>query len=151
MNLILLFTKDIPPRLSGILAFNWHYYFRSVHFEYSTASCVSYPSSTRTLIYAVVNPRVTSSVLVETLVITGVDTCSELLLACETPYPCTTVQTCGAYFGGLCYASGDSYPDADITCKLNRCKQSYFIVLSSASPGYGCIFRLPVSPSTGCN
>ena len=69
-------------------------------------------------------------VIVNTLVGTGVDTCSGFRLDFGSPLTCTTIETWGASAGGLWSASGDSAPDADITCKINMCKKSKFTVLS---------------------
>ena len=73
----------------------------SVNFQYITASCVSYMSSTKTLILSVVDPRVSWCVSVKTNVSTGVETCTGFLLACEEPSPFYMVETCGAPLGGL--------------------------------------------------
>ena len=73
----------------------------SITFQYSTASCVSYLSSTKTLILSVVNPRVPWCVSVKTSVGNGVETCTGFLLACEEPSPFYMVETCGAPLGGL--------------------------------------------------
>ena len=73
---------------------------------------------------AVVKPRVPWSFLIKTLVGTGVDTCAGFRPACEEPDPCTTIETCVAPVGGFWSASGDYATDADITCKINRSKQS---------------------------
>ena len=37
---------------------------------------------------------------------------------------CTTVEICGASMGGFLSAPVEYAPVADITCKINRCKQS---------------------------
>ena len=95
------------------------------------------------------NPRVPWSVPVKTLVGTGFETCTGFVLAREAPDPCSMVETCGASVGGLCSAADESAPDADINCKINRCKKSYVAVSYFASPEYGCLFGLPVAPSTG--
>ena len=95
-----------------------------VNFQYSTTSCVSYPSSTKTFIWAVAKPRVPWSVPVKTFVGDGVKNCTGFILTCESPSPCSTVGTCCARVGGLLSASGDSAHDAVITCKTNICKQS---------------------------
>ena len=63
---------------------------------------------------------------------------------------CPTIETCGASMGGFTYTPVESAPIADITCKLNRRKQSYFAVSSLTPPEYGCIFVMPVATSTGC-
>ena len=95
----------------------------NVNLQHSTESCVSYLYSTRTVIWAVVKPRVPWIVPIKKLVGTGVDICTGLRLACEAPAPCTTVETCGAPVVGLWSDSDDSTRDADITFKINRCKQ----------------------------
>ena len=95
-----------------------------VNFQYSTASYVSYLSSTKTLIWAMVKPRVPWSVPVKTLTSTGVETFTGSILAFESPSPFTMVETCGEPVGGFCSSYGDSSPDSDITCKINRCKKS---------------------------
>ena len=92
---------------------------------------MSYPSSTKTRTWVLVKPRIPWSVLVK--IFTGT---------------CTTVETCGASVGGFTPAPVESDPVTGITCKINRCNQSYFAVLSLASPKYGCIFILTAAPST---
>ena len=92
--------------------------------QYRIFCVVSAP--TRKNPWAVVNPRVICSVLVKTLVGTGVGTCARFWTACEATYPCINVENCGAYVGGFCSASGDYAPDADTICKVNRYKQSQF-------------------------
>ena len=84
---------------------------------------MSYPSSTKTLIWEVVKPRVIWSVPVKTLVGTGVETCTGFILACEAPSFCYSVETCGAPVDVLISASGGSAPDSDTTCKIKRCKK----------------------------
>ena len=148
-HFIFLSPKDILPRITWIFALNWHNYFISVNLQYSIASCVSYPPSTKSLIWEVVNPRVPWSVLVKTLVGTGVETCTRSVITCETPAPCSKFKTCGAPVGGFVSSSGGSAHDADITHKINRCKQSQFVVSSFASPEYGYFLWLPASLSTG--
>ena len=96
----------------------------SINLQYSTDYCVSYPPSTKTLIWSVVKPRVTCSVPINTLVENGVETCTGFALAFEAPAPCSTVETCGAPMDIFWSAYGESTPNADITCKINRCKQS---------------------------
>ena len=74
---------------------------------------MSYPSSTSTLIWAVVKPKLPWIVLVnmqKTLVGTGVETCARLRIDCYVTAPCTTVVFCGASVGGLWSTSGDSVP-----------------------------------------
>ena len=93
-----------------------------LNFQYSTDSCVSYPSSTKTLIWALVKSRATRSVPVKVLVGTGFETCTGFVVACEAPDPSYTVETCGAPVLGFCSADDGSAPDADITCKINICK-----------------------------
>ena len=61
---------------------------------------------------------------------------------------CTTVETCGYYVGGFLSAPVEYATVADITCKINIFKQSYFAISSFASPEYGCIFVLIADPST---
>ena len=121
---ILLYPKDTPPRLTVILVFNWHYSFMPINIQYSTSSCVSNPSSAKTLIRTVVKPRVPFSVHVKTLVGTGVDTCTVFVLTCEAPAPCFTVKTCGASVGISWSSADESAPDSDKTCKINKCKQN---------------------------
>ena len=133
-HFILLSPKYIPPQLAGILDFNWNHYFISVNFQYSNTSCVLYPSSTRTLIWAVVDPRVPWSDPINKLFGMGVETCTAFQLACQSPAPCTTVENCGALVGWFWYASGDSESDADTTCKVKIRKKSYFAVSHFASP-----------------
>ena len=96
----------------------------SVNFQYSNASCVSYPSSTKTLIWAVVNPRVPCSVPVNALVVTGVENCTGFILACEAPAPCSTVESFCASVGGFWSSADENSPGADITYKINTHKQS---------------------------
>ena len=62
---------------------------------------------------------------------------------------CTTVETCGASVCGFLTTPVESAPVAGITCKLNRCKKSWFSLSSLASPEYGCICILTKAPSTG--
>ena len=98
---IFLSPKDIPLWLTGILDFNWHHYLTPVNFQYSTASCVSYPSSTNTLTCSVMYPRVPLCVPVKTLVGSGVDTYNGLVLACDTSSPCYTVENYCESVGGF--------------------------------------------------
>ena len=65
----------------------------SVNFQYSTAYCVSYSSSTKTLMCEVLKPRVPWSVPVKTFVGTGVETFTKFILACEGPDPCNVIET----------------------------------------------------------
>ena len=88
----------------------------SVNFQYSTASCVSHTSSTKTLIWEVVNPRVTWSFPVNALVVTVVETFTRFVLTCEESSTCSTVQNYGAPVGGFVSASGVPTPYAYITC-----------------------------------
>ena len=83
---------------------------------------MSYTSSNRALIWSVVKPRVPWSVPVKTFFGTEVETCTGFRLACDAPVPCNTIETCGTSIGGFWSASGDYYPDVDITCKVNRRK-----------------------------
>ena len=122
-NFIFLCTKYIPLQLTGILDFSWNHYRILINIQYSIASYVSYPPSTRTITRTVVNPRVPCSVTVKTFVGTGVYTCTGFRLDCESTDPCTTVETCGAYVVILWFTSSDSAPDADITCKVNGYKK----------------------------
>ena len=69
-------------------------------------------------------PRVTCKVLVKIFVGTGVEPYTRFVIACEAYVPYSTVENYGAPVGGLVSASGSYAPDADITCKINRCKQS---------------------------
>ena len=95
-----------------------------VNFQYITASCVSYPSSTKTLICGRLKPRLPCSVPVNTLVGTRVETCTGFVLSCETPDPVYTVETVGISVGGFWSADDEYAPDSDIICKINKCKQS---------------------------
>ena len=47
--------------------------------------------------------------------------------------------------------SSDSDPGADITCKLNRCKQSYFSASSFTLLDFVYLVGLPTDPPTGRN
>ena len=51
-------------------------------------------------------------------------TCAEFGPNYESPVPCTTVERFVASMGLFWPASGGFIPDADITCKVNRCKHS---------------------------
>ena len=133
-HFIFISPKYIPLRLTGILDFNLQHSFISINFQYITAYCVSYLSSTRTLTWALVNPRVPLSVPLKTLVVTGVENFTGLRLSCESSAPFTTVETCSAHVGGFWSASGDYDSDSDITCKLNRCRKSSFAVSYFSSP-----------------
>ena len=61
-------TKDIPPRLTGILILNGHRSLIWVNLHYSTVSYVSYPSSDMIQTWAVVKQRVYLRILANTLV-----------------------------------------------------------------------------------
>ena len=95
-----------------------------VDFQYSNVYCLSYLSLYMIWNWGVVKTRVTCSILVNTLVASGVETRSGFRIPCGVSAPYNTVETCGASVGGLWFASGGSAHDADISCKLNRCKQS---------------------------
>ena len=55
-------------------------------------------------------------------------------------------KSCGASVGGLWSDSSDSNYGADITCKLNIFKQSYFDLLSFSSLEYGCLVGFFTAP-----
>ena len=95
-----------------------------------------------------VNPRLPWGVLVNILVVTGVDTCAGFRSAFEAPAPYTTVETCGASMRRFWSASGDSAPDAGITYKVNICKQCWFAVSYFVSPWYVCLVGPPKGTST---
>ena len=61
---------------------------------------------------------------VKTLVGTGIETSTWLLLACDSPAPCSMVKTCVASLGEFVSDAGGSSPDYDTTYKINIFKQS---------------------------
>ena len=124
-HFILLSTKYIPPQLTGILAFKWHHLLISVNFQYRTDSWFSYPLSTKNWTWLLVKPRITWSVPVK--ILTG-----NYVVVIVT---CKNVDSCGAFMGGFLYTLVESAPVADITCKINRCKQSYFFCIIFHVPG----------------
>ena len=133
-NFIFLYPEIIPMRLIDILDFNWHHSLISVKFQYSTMSCVSYPSYNRIQTWAVENTMVPCSVLINTFVATGGVTCSRFRPFCEALDHCTTTQNVGASVGELWSASSDSSPDAGITCNVKIYKKTYLSVFFTHFP-----------------
>ena len=141
---IFISPKYIPPRLTGILDFNYHNYFTSVNLQEINSSYVPYSYYTKTLIWAVVKPRVPWSVSVKTLIGTGVETCTGFVLACEAPAHCTMVETCGSSVGGFWSASGESSHDADINYIINRCKNISLPHHLSCTRSMAVFFNFPL-------
>ena len=56
---------------------------------------------------------------------------------------------CGETVVRFFSASSDYDPGTDITCKVIRCKQSYFAISYFVSLGYGRLVGLYAAPSTG--
>ena len=53
---------------------------------------------------------------------------------CEEPEFCPVTESCGTSWGGFTYYCSESAPGADISCKINRCKQGYFSISFDCIP-----------------
>ena len=113
-HFIFLSPTDIPPRISWIMAFNWHHSSNSVNFQNRTNFWMAYPLSTKTRTWLSVKPRIPW--IVPLKIFTGTHSAAIVTF--------TTVDTYGASVGGFLYTPAESAPIADITCKINKCKQS---------------------------
>ena len=129
-----MYPKDKPSRLTRIFSFSWYHSWMSLNFYYRTVSLGLYPSSAYTNNRSLEKPRVLWNVLVKTFYSTEGEICVRFLPVFLTTASCPITSSCVIPGDKITSACGIDTPGADISCKINRSKESYFAKLFLSRP-----------------